>query len=101
MRDNADDTLDRLFAAARSERPDTSAREAHFETRLMARLAERRTQRRPWQMLVWRTMPAFAVTAAISIACSLAFNPVRTEDPFAAITVAQEEGIYRVVLAEE
>jgi anti-sigma-K factor RskA len=101
MRDNADDKLDRLFSAARSERLDISAREAHFETRLMARLAERRAQRRPWRLLIWRTMPAFAVMAVLSIACSLVFDPTRSEDPFAVITVAQEDGLYRNVLAGE
>jgi anti-sigma-K factor RskA len=101
MRNDTDERLDRLFAAARSERPDTSVLEAHFETRLMARIAERKAQSRPWQLLVWRTIPAFAATAAISIVCSLVFNPARSGDPLAALTVAQEEGIYRNVLGEE
>jgi hypothetical protein len=58
-----DSELDALFAAARGHRPDTSRAEFGFETRLMARLRERR---QPdvlslWSVVTWRLVPFFAV----------------------------------------
>ena len=57
-----DAKLDALFARARLPRPDTSAAEYAFETRLMARLRE---ERRPdpesiWAAVSWRLAPIFA-----------------------------------------
>ncbi len=101
MRDERDEKLDTLFAAARSEHCDTSALEAHFETRLMARLAERKAQALPWHLMVWRLVPAFAVIAAVCVVCSFYFNPVQSGDVFAAITSAQEESLYANVLSGE
>ena len=59
---NPDRRLDALFALAREHRPDTSAAEYAFETRLMARLRERRQERGSiWAMVSWRMVPFFAV----------------------------------------
>ncbi len=59
-----DSDLDKLFAAARGLRPDTSKSEYAFETRLMTRLrAQRETQGDAgsiWAMVSWRMMPIFA-----------------------------------------
>jgi len=59
-----DSDLDKLFAAARGIRPDTSRQEYGFETRLLARLrAQRQTQGDTgsiWAMVSWRMMPLFA-----------------------------------------
>ncbi len=90
MENNADKKLDNLFAAVRAEQPDTSTLEEHFETRLMARIAERRTNCTPWYMFAWRMIPAFAVIALLSAVCSFTFNPARSSDLYAAITVGQE-----------
>ena len=84
--EDTDKKLDRLFAAARAEQTDTSGLEAHFETRLMARIAERKTLGIPWYQLAWRMIPGFAVIVLISAACSFAFNPARSSDLFAGIT---------------
>ncbi len=59
---NPDAELDALFARARAQRPDTSAAEYAFETRLLARLRE---TRRPepesiWASVSWRLAPIFA-----------------------------------------
>jgi anti-sigma-K factor RskA len=91
MRDERDQELDALFALVRREIPDTSALGTHFETRLMARLAERTSQTAPWHLLVWRMIPAFAIIAAIILACSITINPTRSSDPFAAITNGHED----------
>ena len=58
---NPDAELDALFARARAQRPDTSAAEYAFETRLLARL---RDERRPapdsvWAAVSWRLSPIF------------------------------------------
>ena len=57
------DPLDALFAAARQQRPDTSRAEYGFETRLMARLRERRQPDAIslWSVMSWRLAPFFAV----------------------------------------
>ena len=96
MRDNRDNRLDELFELARREAPDTSRQEDHFETRLMAMLAERRSgETSPWQRLVWRMVPAFAAIAAVLLICSLAMNPARSGDPFAAITGGYDDQVAR------
>jgi hypothetical protein len=57
------DPLDGLLAAAREQRPDTSRAEYGFETRLMARLRERRQvdSASIWSAVSWRLAPLFAV----------------------------------------
>jgi hypothetical protein len=63
----SDDDLDALFARARAAKADTAAAEYGFETRLMARLRDRR----PWGpmpllgSLSWRLMPVFAVIVLV------------------------------------
>lgn len=101
MSDNTDERLERLFAAARSARPDTSGLEEHFETRLMARIRERRAEPVPWYGLAWRMMPAFAVILAVIAVCTVSFNPARLQDPFAAITSGQEEQLAKSYLTGE
>ena len=59
------DKPDKLFQAARQERPDTSRVEFAFETRLLARL---RTPAEPWTAWTWRLAPVFAaVVLALGI----------------------------------
>jgi len=57
------DHLDALFATAREHRPDTSRAEYGFETRLLARLRERRQPDAVslWSVVTWRMAPFFAV----------------------------------------
>ena len=56
-----DADLDALFALARENRPDTSAAEYAFETRLMARLRAQPETGSIWAMVSWRMIPFFAV----------------------------------------
>lgn len=56
-----DSQLDALFALARQQRPNTSALEYAFETRLTARLREARSTSSVWAMASWRLAPIFAV----------------------------------------
>ena len=93
MGDNADDRLEQLFAAARSGGLETAPLEEHFETRLMARIAERNTLSPPWYLFAWRMIPGFAVATLITAACSMIFNPTRYSDLFAGITVGKEDNI--------
>ena len=55
-----DEQLNTLFALARARRPDTSAAEFAFETRLLARLRARQETGSVWAMVSWRLMPFFA-----------------------------------------
>lgn len=91
MGDNADKKLDALFAAARAARADTADCEEYFETRLMARIAERKSRGVPWYALAWRMVPAFAVIVIITAVWSATVNPARSGDMFAAITAGQED----------
>lgn len=97
----SDEGLDRLFAAARSDAVDTSTLEEHFETRLMAIIAERREQRAPWFMAVWRMIPVFAVLTVLIAVCSITFTETQSDDLFAAITSGQDEVISSSVLEGE
>ncbi|HEX9080084.1 MAG TPA: hypothetical protein VF795_10875 [Desulfuromonadaceae bacterium] len=101
MSADIEEKLDRLFADARSRRPDTSARELNFETRLMARIRERREAVTPWYTLVWRMIPAFAVVATVIAVCTASFQPAGSYDLFAAITNGHEEYLAQSFLTGE
>jgi len=62
MNNSSPDPLDAIFALARQQRPDTSRAEYGFETRLMARLRERRMPDAAsvWSVITWRMAPLFA-----------------------------------------
>jgi hypothetical protein len=57
-----DSKLDALLVRARAQRADTSRAEYGFETRLMARLRERRQPDAAslWSIVTWRMVPFFA-----------------------------------------
>jgi hypothetical protein len=101
MKPDSDERLDKLFALARSGQPDASTRQDHFETRVMARLRERRQTTSPWYFLAWRMIPIFAVIAAISAVCSMTFTPSHSGDLFAAISSGQEEYLANSYLTGE
>ncbi|HET6419231.1 MAG TPA: hypothetical protein VFG19_03685 [Geobacteraceae bacterium] len=85
MKDDAEKRLNILFATARSVRPDTSAAEEFFETRLMARIRETRERLRPWFFWVWRLTPAFmAVVLVLGVFC-LIMDESQSPDFFTAI----------------
>jgi hypothetical protein len=97
----SDEGLDRLFAAARSDVVDSFTPEEHFETRLMARIAERREQRVPWFMSAWRMIPVFAVLTVLIAVCSITYTETQSDDLFASITSGQDELISSSVLEGE
>jgi len=101
METESDKRLDRLFAAARAGLTESSALEDHFETRLMARIRERRSVQQPWYALAWRMLPAYAGIVAIIVVCSITFYPARSADMFAALTGSQEDTVVISYLAGE
>jgi len=101
MNGTSDERLDRLFAAVRNARIDTSALEEHFETRLMARLRERRREGIPWYALIWRMVPMFAVLVVVIAVYSASYKPLLSDDLFAAISSGQEEYVAQNVLTGE
>jgi hypothetical protein len=101
MNDNADERLDRLFAAARTVPVDTFALEEHFETRLMARLGERRREGIPWYAVMWRMVPLFAGLVAVIAVYGTNFKPSFSGDLFAAISSGQEEYLAQNILTGE
>ena len=73
---NQDGQLDALFALARARRPDTSAAEFAFETRLMARLRAQQETDSVWAKVSWRLIPFFA---ACVVALTVWHSQVVTE----------------------
>jgi hypothetical protein len=91
MEPESDKRLDRLFAAARADNSEATALEEHFETRLMARIRERRSVQQPWYALAWRMLPAYAGIMAIIAVCSFTFYPASSADIFSGLTGSQDD----------
>jgi len=91
MRDKTDERLDQLFTIARTERIDTDTLQEHFETRLLARIRELRSEPIPWYALAWRMVPIFAVVAVIISATTFTLAPSHSNDLFAALSGDQDE----------
>lgn len=91
MRDGKDQRLDELFKAARGERFDSAFLEEHFETRLMARISERRSRPAPWYAQAWRLVPAFFAVAATITIVTFSFTPRDSGDMFAVLANDQED----------
>jgi len=99
MKDKHDELLDKLFLAVRSRKPDTAAIEAHFETRLLARIEERRTSQALWPVWTWRLIPWFATVVIIVGIGSVMYDPMRSSDLFAPFTNGFEEYLTTSLLA--
>ncbi len=95
MKKDAEKRLANLFAAARSVRPDTSAVEKFFETRLVARIRETRESLRPWFSWVWRLTPAFMAVVLMLGLFSLYMDESQSTDIFSAI--ANDHAEYQLV----
>ena len=88
-----DPELDALFARARAQRPDTSAAEFAFETRLLARLRAQHEAGSIWALVSWRLIPLFA-------ACVLALTIWQDEASSDASDAATIDGITNPVAAD-
>jgi hypothetical protein len=99
MKDNRDELLDKLFLAARSRKPDTEAIEAHFETRLLARIEEQRSSLVLWPVWTWRLIPLFATIVIIVGIGSIVYDPARSSDLFATLTNGYDEYLTTSLLA--
>lgn len=91
MKDDAESRLDSLFAAARSARPDTSAAEEFFETRLMARIREERDRGKQWFTWALRLAPVFTVVVVALGVFSMYMDENGSMDVFSAIANDQSE----------
>ena len=86
-----DERLDKLFAATRGVKPDTSRAEYGFETRLLAKLRAARDQALPWYAFAWKLIPAFAtVVVALGVWTYAGSN---TTDLQSAIAGDHEENV--------
>jgi len=101
MTEYSDESLDRLFAAARSAGVDTANLEEHFETRLMASIRERHEQRNSWFLSAWRMIPVFAVLTVLITVCSITFEETQPDDLFAAITTSHDDLMARSFFSGE
>lgn len=86
----ADDSLDRLFSAARDEAPDLGALELGFEARLMSRIREERSG--SWFSWAWRMCPYFAALAVAASAWGY-FNSQELPDPESVAATLKEGGL--------
>jgi hypothetical protein len=91
MNSDRDERIEKLFAAARSEKYEVPFADEYFETRLMARIRERRDVPSPWYAAAWRMLPGFAVVTMMIVAGTLALSSYRPGDMFSAITTGQDE----------
>ena len=85
MKDDAEKRLNILFATVRSVRPDTSAAEEFFETRLMARIKEKREKGLSLISWAWRLVPGFIVVALMIGVFTLFIDESQSPDIFTAI----------------
>lgn len=98
---NSEEKLDRMFEAVRNLKPETAALEWGFESRLLAKIHERRESRLVWFHWVWRFVPVFMVLTLLIGFTSLAIRPERSQDLFASITSGQEESLVMTYLTGE
>lgn len=85
-----DDSLDRLFAAAREQRLEPSPLDLGFETRLMARIREER--KTSWFTWAWRMCPYFAALA-IAVGAWGYYNSDGLPDPESVTATLKEGGL--------
>ena|ERR1039457_3607378 len=91
MKDKQDELLDKLFMTVRSLKPDTASVEAHFETRLLARLEEQQSSQTLWPVWTWRLIPWFATIVVIVGIGSAMYDPLLSNDLFGHFTNGYEE----------
>jgi hypothetical protein len=94
MKDDAETKLDKLFAAARSVRHDSSDAEEFFETRLMARIRATRERSQLWISWAWRLAPAFAAVVLMLGIFSIFMDESQSPDIFSSI--ANDHAEYQV-----
>jgi hypothetical protein len=93
MKHNDDENLDGLYRAARGFKPDTLNLESHFETRLMARIRERRSAQAEWLSWTWRFTRVFTALALCLGIVTLTMESYRPQDIFASLVNNQEHQI--------
>jgi len=98
MRDEQDKLLDRLLLTARAIKPDTAACEENFETRLMARIEERRNSRALWTFWTWRLVPLFSLIVIIVGIGNIVIDPDRSNDLNALSTSGYEDNLTTTLL---
>ena len=99
--DPEDNNLDRLFAAARKAELYKKEREFGFETRVLARIREKRVENGPFLFWSWRLMPFF-VSVVICLAIWLSFfEPSRASDLIAGAGSGYEDAVVVAYLAGE
>ncbi len=100
MRDDRDEFVDRLFRAGRARRVDFAPLEEHFETRLMAGIAERRETRGMWSAWAWRLVPWFAALLIMVGASGLILERGRSGDLFATFAGDDEFQVSSLFMGE-
>ena len=74
------DPLDRLFAEARALSPDTASVEYALETRVLARIRERRAESSSWMKLSWKLVPFFALIVILAGVWDMQSNQMNSDD---------------------
>ncbi len=93
MNKTGDEKLDKLFAIARSAKPDTEPVEYGFETRLMARIALEQQETASALAWIWRLVPVFSMIALLLVLYSLFSAPPPAPDFESALVGRWEESM--------
>ncbi len=91
MNKTGDEKLDKLFAMARSAKPNTEAVEYGFEARLAARIALEQKETASALAWIWRLVPVFSMIAFLLVLYSLFSAPTSAPDLEAALVGRWEE----------
>ena len=101
MKDEQEQLLERLFRAARTVKPDSAKVEEHFETRLMARVAERRERGALWSACAWRFLPWLAsLVIVVAVAGFLVEPAAKSSDLFSSFTGDDEYQVTSLFFGE-
>ena len=99
--DPNENTLDRLFAAARKAEPYRSSEEYGFEARVMARIRAQREGQMPFFLWSWRLIPLFVSVVLFLGIWTYAFESQPVIDLSAITRIGNEETTLTAFLTGE
>ena len=99
--DPKDDNLDDLFAAARKAELYKEKREYGFETRVIARILEKRRENSLFLLWAWRLMPFFASIVICLALWISSFEPPHAADLISGAGIGNDDAVIVTYLAGE
>lgn len=99
--DKEENDLDRLFAVARKAELYKTEREFGFETRVLARIRAKRTEKRSFLFWAWRLMPLFVSVVICLVIWLSFFETSHVSDLIAGADNGYEDAVAVAYLAGE